>query len=85
MGVDREFEESRILSDLLRAEHVRYNDFCRICLTANAILLGFGGWTIRDANPRVWLPLLIAGTGITICVFWILPLCRLREDSRRRK
>lgn len=87
MNFDKNFDfaEYKMLADLLKQQHVRYNDFCRICLTGNAILLGFLGFLLKEgaSSHSLWVPRGIAFVGIAICFVWILTLCRIRQDVRQ--
>ena len=82
---DHDNEEYRMLVGLLTQQHVRYNDFSRICLTGNTILLGFVGLMLSREKPadlpRVTLVIPLVGIGI--CIVWILTLCRLRQDVKQ--
>ena len=83
-------EEWKALLDLIHLQHSRYNDFNRMCLTANAILLGLIGVAFRLGTGNggeslgpvvdVVAPLV----GLAVCIVWILTLFRLNVDSDLR-
>ena len=79
--------EYKTLVELLLHQHTRYNDFNRMCLYANAILLGLLarplGSLSKSAHTQTYL---VAGgcLGVGLCLVWVCTILRLNADSALR-
>ena len=73
-------DEYRTLVDLIKQQHTRYNDFCKVFLLCNTILVAACGAFMKSE----WLSLLLGFAGIFICRYWRLTTTRLNADTAMR-